>query len=275
MHEVIDFRRSAALPGVEVLDAINTDRRWRWFNTAYALAFPTSWFGEVQYRGRLMDSTPGTVFCSAPGEIHATRVSDPGTFHVLLIDPSVFQTMAREAGARSEVTWGPIVDRSSPILRRAALSLFKGIGRESDPLTLQARFSEFFTEMGTTLLQSPIPRVARSAPRRAAQIREALHGGEGRLDLVALTEQTGLNRFQLLRTFKQAYGVSPQTYQLCLRVSRARELLKRGLAPSAVAAECGFADQSHLGRHFKRIVGVTPGRYRMAPIPALLEQRDS
>ncbi len=38
-------------------------------------------------------------------------------------------------------------------------------------------------------------------------------------------------------------------------------LVRAGLPITLVAAEAGFYDQAHLTRHFKRIVGLTPGRY--------------
>ncbi len=48
-------------------------------------------------------------------------------------------------------------------------------------------------------------------------------------------------------------------YLLNLRIEQARVLLRRGVPPAEVAASVGFADQSHLNRHFKRYVGSTPG----------------
>jgi AraC-like DNA-binding protein len=53
-------------------------------------------------------------------------------------------------------------------------------------------------------------------------------------------------------------------YQTNLRVEQARRLLAAGAAPAAVAADCGFADQPHLSRVFKRAVGVSPARYARA-----------
>ncbi len=43
---------------------------------------------------------------------------------------------------------------------------------------------------------------------------------------------------------------------------QARQLLAVGESVTDAAVAVGFFDQSHLTRHFRRIVGVTPGRYR-------------
>ena len=58
-----------------------------------------------------------------------------------------------------------------------------------------------------------------------------------------------------------AFGIAPHQYLTSRRVDRARRLLLDGRPPGEVAALTGFHDQSHLTRHFRRLVGVTPGRY--------------
>jgi AraC-like DNA-binding protein len=58
-------------------------------------------------------------------------------------------------------------------------------------------------------------------------------------------------------------GMPPHAYQTARRIAQAQVLLRQGLAPAAVASDCGFADQSHLTRAFKRVVGVPPGLYRL------------
>ena len=52
------------------------------------------------------------------------------------------------------------------------------------------------------------------------------------------------------------------------RVARARLLLDRGHRPAEAAALAGFADQAHLTRWFRRVVGVTPGAYAASVHPA-------
>jgi AraC-like DNA-binding protein len=70
-----------------------------------------------------------------------------------------------------------------------------------------------------------------------------------------------LSKFHLVRQFRTVTGVPPHTFQIGQRVVRARRLLQAGIPPATVAALTGFVDQSHLHRHFRRRLGVTPTRY--------------
>jgi AraC-like DNA-binding protein len=78
-------------------------------------------------------------------------------------------------------------------------------------------------------------------------------------DLAALT---GLSPYHFIRVFSGQVGLTPHAYLVQVRVQQARQLLATGETPSQAALSAGFFDQSHLTRHFKRILGVTPGRYR-------------
>ena len=79
------------------------------------------------------------------------------------------------------------------------------------------------------------------------------------ISLEILAQAVNLSPSHLRRLFKQATGIAPHQYLINLRVNRAKELLlSRRFSIHEVAAEVGFADQSHLHRHFKRTFGVTP-----------------
>ncbi|MGC4050652.1 MAG: AraC family transcriptional regulator [Paludibaculum sp.] len=82
--------------------------------------------------------------------------------------------------------------------------------------------------------------------------------------LAELASLCGLSRFQLLRGFARATGITPHAYAVQQRLLLVRRLLARGVAPSQAALEAGFADQSHMTRAFKRQFGVPPNRYRTA-----------
>lgn len=82
------------------------------------------------------------------------------------------------------------------------------------------------------------------------------------LSLADLAAVAHLSEYHFARLFRQTTGRTPHQFVIARRVERARQLLGDGrLSLAQVAAEVGFADQSHLTRHFRRLVGVTPGQF--------------
>ncbi|CAA9417902.1 MAG: hypothetical protein AVDCRST_MAG03-2331 [uncultured Rubrobacteraceae bacterium] len=70
----------------------------------------------------------------------------------------------------------------------------------------------------------------------------------------------GLSTHHFARLFRLSTGLAPHQYAVRRRAERARDLLLGGSPPGLAAMEAGFYDQSHLGRHFKRLFGTTPKR---------------
>jgi AraC family transcriptional regulator len=103
---------------------------------------------------------------------------------------------------------------------------------------------------------------------RAAE--ERLRAGLGEcIGLGELAREVGVHPAQLARAFRARHGVSVGEYGRRLRVEwAARELACGDLPLAMLAAQAGFADQSHFTRCFKRLLGTTPGRYRDETRPA-------
>jgi AraC family chemosensory pili system transcriptional regulator ChpD len=99
--------------------------------------------------------------------------------------------------------------------------------------------------------------VARAQELLAAQLHQSVA-------LDALGDALGLSKFHVLRTFQKETGLSPRQWAMQLRTRRAKGLLRSGLNAADVAHDLGFADQSHLNRHFRAAYGMTPGRYQSA-----------
>jgi AraC family transcriptional regulator len=86
------------------------------------------------------------------------------------------------------------------------------------------------------------------------------------LDAIAAVEH--LTPFHFARLFKQLYGVPPHQYVIQQRVQRAADLLRNPrLTVGDVALMVGFANHSHLTRHFRRIMGYPPRRRAQERVP--------
>jgi AraC-like DNA-binding protein len=105
------------------------------------------------------------------------------------------------------------------------------------------------------------PRRARRDPalRRACEL---LHDElPANVTLAELERAAGVSRHRLSRLFRVAFGMPPHRFQLAQRIRLARRMLERGVAVADVAQATGFFDQSHLHRHFRATLGMTPAGY--------------
>ncbi|MEE9327118.1 MAG: AraC family transcriptional regulator [Cocleimonas sp.] len=82
------------------------------------------------------------------------------------------------------------------------------------------------------------------------------------ISMQQLAKHAQLSPFYLARLFQKTVGLPPHAYQIQRRLQKAKQLIHHGVRLSDVAVDCGFTDQSHLSRHFKRSQGVAPGAYQ-------------
>jgi AraC-like DNA-binding protein len=81
------------------------------------------------------------------------------------------------------------------------------------------------------------------------------------------------NPAHLVRAFSRNFGISPHQYVIGRRMDLARKLLLQGMAPRTAAVAVGFYDQAHLSRHFKHVLGISPGRFARSEGPAGHQQQ--
>ncbi|MFF9454718.1 AraC family transcriptional regulator [Streptomyces flaveolus] len=154
-------------------------------------------------------------------------------------------------------------DLRDPVLRRRVGQVHAALARPGDELEAESRLTLIGERLHAHLRPRGAPGSARPDPVLARRLRELLD--ERVVEGVGLEEAGGLvsaHPAHLVRAFSTAYGIAPHQYLMSRRVDLARRLLLAGHAPADVAGATGFYDQAHLTRHFKRLVGVTPGRYR-------------
>lgn len=96
-------------------------------------------------------------------------------------------------------------------------------------------------------------------------IDDSIDGGiDGALGIDELARLAGMSPLRFLRSFTGAVGTTPHAYITERRLKRARALLRSSdAAVAAIALDCGFAHQSHLGAVFKARLGMSPRQYRL------------
>jgi transcriptional regulator GlxA family with amidase domain len=83
-----------------------------------------------------------------------------------------------------------------------------------------------------------------------------------RLTLDFFAAKTGRSKFYIARNFGKYTGQPIHKYMGRVRVDRAVALLEQGARPVDVARATGFADQPHMTRVFRSLLGRTPGSFR-------------
>lgn len=198
----------------------------------------------------------GQVITVNPGEVHdGLPVGGPRRWRMLFFRPAVlaagFESVGLPPG--SELAH-PVLD--DPATARAVVALQAAAAASvADPLAVESLLAETvaaLTDRCASHTRPVLPAVV--AARQAIDDDPAADWR-----LADLAELCGLNRFHFLRTFRAATGLPPHAYRTQRRLHMACRLIGAGLPLAEVAAACGFADQSHLNRHFLRSYGYTPG----------------
>jgi AraC-like DNA-binding protein len=255
------------VPGLEVLRVDAPARLWRWYHDTYTVvvtldAFRSSW----RYRGRVHDAEAASVGLMEPGEVHAeVRKQQPrDVFRVLFFSPALVDAAACEIGTTAPGIHWTASAVVRPDLHANVTAVHRVLEGEATPLErstrvmnlLHALLRDYGGDRGR--VSRPVDSLA--CIRRACDLLHDRWNEAVRLDDLAAA--SGIGRFQLVRAFHAVVGLPPHAYQLSLRVTRAMSLIRSGLPLAAVAAETGFADQSHFTRRFAAVVGVSPARFR-------------
>ncbi|MCI3240060.1 helix-turn-helix domain-containing protein [Streptomyces spinosisporus] len=217
----------------------------------------------IDYRGGHIRTGPGSIVVLAPGEMHTGgpgNATDGYAYRALYADPALLTDGTFSEGLPHFRE--PLID--DPELAAAILRTHTDLRSCPDPLEAESRLPWLLTALARRHSASrPTSDVIPGADRIAVAVRDRL--ADELLDppsLASLAADVGLSRYQLLRAFRTTMGIPPYAWLAQYRVTRARRLLDTGLRPAEVAALVGFADQAHLTRWFRRVLGVTPAAYR-------------
>lgn len=267
-QERVKFWHAYELGKLELLHATYITHTFaRHIHDGFAIGIIEQGAEGFYYRGADHIAPAGSIVVINPGEVHTGQAATDAGWTYRMLYPAV--PLVQKAMVEATGRFTDIPDFAEPVIQDDHLrQLIRQLHLilENPVTTALERESHFVS----TLVQL-INRHATHAPnlrpagrehgavRRVREYLDAHYAENILLDQLAVI--ANLSPFHLLRAFRTEIGLPPHAYLTQVRVERAKALLVQGWPMAQVAFETGFADQSHLTKRFKGIVGVAPGQY--------------
>lgn len=256
------------LGGVDMLRArFVTQNFSRHFHEGFAVGCIEHGAMRFRYLGESVVAAKGQVNLVVPGEAHDGHGadSDGWAYRMLYLKPKALMEAAKalmprptlpnfRMGVIDDPDLAGCIARTHRTLEHPGVSL---IEKETRLLWMLANWiNRHADERGNW----PVDGNEHRAVRRAREIIQDRFSED--ISLSELARESGLSPFHLVRVFEKHLGVTPHGYMTQTRVERARQRLGSAERIADIAMDCGFSDQAHLTRLFKRQTGYTPGKYR-------------
>lgn len=220
----------------------------------------TSGAETLEVGGEKLIAASGTCLLLNAEQAHANAsiAPEPLSYRVFYIPPEVISQWSP-----LKLSFGRPICVSEDLFRRVSETHVL-LERSQDRLEQELAFAALMRSLAcTTSTQVVEPRDALCGPRVRRVIEYIDEFYAEAIGLHELCEVAELSRFNLIRVFKRATGLSPLAYRNQRRIDAARAMLRSNRSITQIASELGFADHAHLTRHFQRLVGTTPSNYRM------------
>ncbi len=263
------FWRAHDLGNLEVLQASYTKHSFaRHTHEEFMIGVIEGGGCKFYCRGDTHIALAGSIVLINPGEVHDGSGAETARLAYRALYPAVdvLQRIAFEfAGKRQGVPYFtmPVVhDEQVSILLQ---SLLESLETSVSALERESRFCWAFAQLIARYTEQHPQAQNVGKERQAVRlIRDYLEAQYAeQVTLAQLASLVHLSPYHVLRVVHAELGLPPHAYLTQVRVRQAKKLLRLGMPIPQAALEAGFVDQSHLARHFKRQVGVTPGQYAL------------
>lgn len=252
-------KHAAPIEGVERIEA--------WFrgsayamhrHDTYAIGRTLAGVQRFNYRRSQRNSLPGNTLVLHPDEPHDGQAGTEEGFRyrMIYVEPALIQDVL--GGRALPFLEGGVT--TDPRLAVATATLLQHVGYTLEPLEQSDALAELANALAA--VAGTPARTAKGDFLAARRARDYLHTNCERIvTLDELEAATGRDRWSLSHDFRTFYGTSPYRYLIMRRLDAVRHMLLAGSSLAHAAAATGFADQSHMTRHFSKAFGLTPGRW--------------
>ncbi|MEE1673838.1 AraC family transcriptional regulator [Agarivorans aestuarii] len=260
------LKRSKQLPFVELRQAKHSAACYH-SHSHDEFSFGVIDTGEAVYKNMQCHHhiNQGHTVTINPGDVHSCNPKQGAwSYRMLFVDTAWIGQLQQEMLARPASDFCAFEQHylSDQHSYHLLDKVFNSISLESDSLEQESLLIAFLEQqfVGKHPLRAELRCIAKPQLKRVEEcIQDQL---DSQLSLSDLAEVAGLSRYHLVRSFKQAYGLSPHAFQLNQRINLAKALLREGSSIADTALDLGFADQSHFQRNFKKRLALTPRQYQ-------------
>ena len=228
----------------------------------YAIGITLSGVQTFRFRGQRWQCLPGQCHILHPDETHdgAAGTDEGFAYRILYIDPALVQEALDGA---------PLPFVSRPVVPESRLRQRHGIWDIDADIDEVARLDLVLA--AADLLQAEAGTARSSgvlAAQRLRRARDCIAAAPAeRHSASELEAVAGLDRWTLARQFRAAFGTSPSRFRTMRQLDLVRRSMRQGTSLAEASIAAGFADQSHMSRHFKATYGITPGAWVSAIRP--------
>ena len=218
------------------------------------------------HKGTKHSTSAGGVILINPGAVHTGEAADRQGFEMRSLYPttSLMETAFSELTGRHQgLPFFKDVRVDHRWAANSILSLHKAISQGASSLECESRVLWTLAQLIKRYAEVNTTEYSLGTERKAVQqarhyIEECFAEG---ITLNQLARHVALSPYYFLRVFHAEVGMPPYAYLESVRVRHAQRLIETGRPLAEVALEVGFGSQSQLTRHFKKIIGATPGQY--------------
>ncbi|MFS2180045.1 AraC-like DNA-binding protein [Rhizobium pisi] len=255
----------SALAGVEAVEAETHHSFARHTHEQFGIGLIFAG-AQKSLSGRgMVEAEAGEIITVNPNEVHdGAPIGEGRSWRILYFDPAIVADLQREisegGAGRSEIP-RPVI--RNPEIAARFETLFRAVtGSTADALLHE----ELLLQLVADVMRERAEQEDRTAvPASIRAARDLIDSDPlAVVSLADLSRESRLSRFQVLRGFAKATGLTPHAYLVQARIHIARRLIAQGMPLAEAAFASGFADQSHMTRVFVRKYGLSPRVYASA-----------
>ncbi len=259
----VQFYRDIDLPYFELKECDTSRLSYKKHtHEEYSLGIVDKGRSIFWYEGKSEEVSPQTIIFIPPDLVHSCnpQQKDHWKYKMLFINMAWMDSFM---GSKERTLLRHSIVKANAVPEFFTLTnkMMDDVRKDISPLEKEGSIITIFDKLFSHFKQVKNNNIRKELSKLKI-IKEYLHSRFcEKITLDHLEQISGVNKFHIIRLFKEEFNIPPHTYQTLLRVNYAKKQLQKKRPITEVALEVGFYDQSHFIKVFRSHTGITPDKY--------------